>query len=111
MTSTSSSSLAQLVSLGIPKVKAVYALKEFDNNAEVAADWCFTVRFPLSLFHPLPRSRTDFKCFPSEFENYYRKDLPGLPTISYKPLSLPLQPNPPTLLPLSIPPYPLNPAQ
>ncbi|GAA5836826.1 hypothetical protein JCM5353_000462 [Sporobolomyces roseus] len=42
MTSTSSSSLAQLVSLGIPKVKAVYALKEFDNNAEVAADWCFT---------------------------------------------------------------------
>ena len=55
MTSTpsASSALSQLLALGIPKVKAIYALKEFDNNAEIAADWCFTVRFPfiLSPFH------------------------------------------------------------
>ncbi|GAA5992802.1 hypothetical protein JCM5350_002273 [Sporobolomyces pararoseus] len=42
MTSNSSSSISQLVSLGISKAKAIYALREFDNNAEVAADWCFT---------------------------------------------------------------------
>ncbi|GAA5875338.1 hypothetical protein JCM16303_000587 [Sporobolomyces ruberrimus] len=39
---TSPSSLAQLLALGIPKPKALYALREFDNNADIAADWCFT---------------------------------------------------------------------
>ncbi|GAA6062478.1 hypothetical protein JCM10212_000013 [Sporobolomyces blumeae] len=46
MSSTSrlpaSSEVEQLVSLGIPRAKALYALKEFEGNAEVAADWCFT---------------------------------------------------------------------
>ncbi|GAA5904859.1 uncharacterized protein JCM6883_004889 [Sporobolomyces salmoneus] len=37
-----STSLAQLQALGISKPKAIYALREFDNNAEIAADWCFT---------------------------------------------------------------------
>ncbi|GAA5931781.1 uncharacterized protein JCM15063_001566 [Sporobolomyces koalae] len=39
---TNSASLSQLVALGIPRPRAVYALAEFDNNAEIAADWCFT---------------------------------------------------------------------
>ncbi|GAA6025439.1 hypothetical protein JCM11491_004313 [Sporobolomyces phaffii] len=37
----STSSVAQLVGLGIPKARALYALREFEGNAEVAADWCF----------------------------------------------------------------------
>ncbi|GAA5853353.1 hypothetical protein JCM3766R1_006948 [Sporobolomyces carnicolor] len=39
---SSRTNVTQLVALGIPKPKALYALQEFDGNAEVAADWCFT---------------------------------------------------------------------
>lgn len=40
---SSRTNVTRLVALGIPKPKALYALQEFDGNAEVAADWCFTV--------------------------------------------------------------------
>ena len=33
--------LKELVSLGIDPVKARFALTEFDNHVEAAADWCF----------------------------------------------------------------------
>ncbi|GAA5953560.1 hypothetical protein JCM21900_006205 [Sporobolomyces salmonicolor] len=36
------SPLAALLALGIPKPKAQFALREFDDNPEIAADWCFT---------------------------------------------------------------------
>lgn len=37
--------LQSLLALGIPKQKAIFALKEHGNEVEVAADWCFLVRF------------------------------------------------------------------
>ncbi|ORY45023.1 hypothetical protein BCR35DRAFT_34870 [Leucosporidium creatinivorum] len=36
-----SAQLQSLLALGIPKQKAIYALREHDNEVEVAADWCF----------------------------------------------------------------------
>lgn len=36
--------LDALVSLGIPRARAAFALKEHGGDAEAAADWCFSVR-------------------------------------------------------------------
>ncbi|GAA5947198.1 hypothetical protein JCM3765_001570 [Sporobolomyces pararoseus] len=79
MTSNSSSSLAQLVSLGIPKTKAIYALREFDNNAEGAADWCFaegaewTPNDLLQTSHvPTSALSADSDSTPSQFSSFNR---------------------------------------
>lgn len=39
--------LDALVSLGIPRARAAFALKEHGGDAEAAADWCFSVRHAL----------------------------------------------------------------
>lgn len=36
--------LDTLISLGIPRARAAFALKEHGGDAEAAADWCFSVR-------------------------------------------------------------------
>lgn len=36
--------LASLLALGIPRQKAIYALKEHNGEVEAAADWCLGVR-------------------------------------------------------------------
>lgn len=41
--------LQSLISLGIPRPRAAFALKEYGGDVEAAADWCFTVR---SIAHP-----------------------------------------------------------
>lgn len=53
--------LEAMLALGITQVKAQFALAEFDNQVEVAADWCFTEghnwtpQALLSLHHDAPR--------------------------------------------------------
>lgn len=43
MTTARSDDLNMLLALGIPKPRAVYALKEFGGDVEAAADWCLAV--------------------------------------------------------------------